>query len=187
MFENGDIDFRYFGMGDDAYPVSDQLITPVPGTKLTEAEDNFNFFQSSLRIRIECAFGRLVARWGVLQRPLKCKFQMVAPIVFACMILHNLCFDDSHLFAHDDIDHVTPFYLQQGVGHVPDAMDGNPEIHDQADCYSIDDSAEGLENRHARASIAALNRHARASTVTRRSRLVQHLQNNHPGMKRPAR
>lgn len=48
--------------GDDAYPLSEYLITPFPGKGLDSYQDNFNFFQSRLRITIECAFGELNRR-----------------------------------------------------------------------------------------------------------------------------
>ena len=34
------------------------------------ALDNYDFYQSSNRMAIECAFGILVRRWGLLWRPL---------------------------------------------------------------------------------------------------------------------
>merc|ERR1711975_85205 len=56
--------------GDDAYPLSEWLITPFPGKGLPDYECNFNFYQSRLRISIECAFGMLNRRWGILWRAL---------------------------------------------------------------------------------------------------------------------
>jgi hypothetical protein len=34
------------------------------------AKDSFNFWQSHARIKIECVFGEMSARWGVFWRPL---------------------------------------------------------------------------------------------------------------------
>lgn len=60
--------------GDDAYvgPANktDSLLTPFQGRNLSAADDAFNFYQSKLRIEIECTFGQLVHRWGLLQRKL---------------------------------------------------------------------------------------------------------------------
>ena len=42
---------------------------------------------------IECAFGILIQRWGVLYKPLRVDFRRRAPLIAACMRLHNLCID----------------------------------------------------------------------------------------------
>jgi hypothetical protein len=90
----GEMPSRYFLNGDDAYPGSEQMLTPFPGKSLPAREDDFNFYQSKTRIRIEMAFGRLVQRFGILWRPLRCKLEFVPALVMSCMILHNLCFDN---------------------------------------------------------------------------------------------
>ena len=61
------------------------MITP------TGRDDDFDFEQSSLRINIECAFGELVRRWGVLWRPLEMDFKKRAPVIGCCIRLHNFC------------------------------------------------------------------------------------------------
>ena len=53
--------------GDEAYPVSEWIIVPYPASTLTDDEENFNFYLSSLRIHIEHAFGMLTARWRLLR------------------------------------------------------------------------------------------------------------------------
>ena len=81
----------YFGMGDDAYACREFLVTPWPGRNLSAAKDNMNYFQSRLRIVVECAFGRLVKRWGCLWSPLQVAYWRVPALVTALMKLHNLC------------------------------------------------------------------------------------------------
>jgi hypothetical protein len=182
MMERGEIDFNYWGAADDAYAGGDQMITPYPGAHDHRSPcDNFNYYQSSTRIRIECAFGRLVQRFGILWRPLRCKFNFIAPVVFACMILHNLCFDDRE-FDHDSIDHVSPFTVR-GTHHRAanrsDCGNAEPDVFEQNDCYNTTD--EG--NKSARAHVRAMNR----SAITRRDVLCDKLKKNHPGMRRPDR
>ena len=55
---------KYWIAADDAYPVSEYIITPFPGRKVTGARDTFNFFVSKLRCNIECAFRMLFWRYS---------------------------------------------------------------------------------------------------------------------------
>ena len=51
--------------GDNAYLNSHFMVTPYPNVS-SGSKDDYNFFHSQLRIRVECCFGMLVKRWGVL-------------------------------------------------------------------------------------------------------------------------
>jgi DDE superfamily endonuclease len=68
---DGGLMSEYWIAADDAYACRDRLLTPWPGRNLPRSKDSFNYWQSSARIHIEQAFGMLVARWGVLWRPLR--------------------------------------------------------------------------------------------------------------------
>ncbi|CAM9329844.1 unnamed protein product [Discosporangium mesarthrocarpum] len=48
---------EYDIIGDSAYPPSDRLLTPYPGTCLCPHKDAFNFFHPQARIAVEQAFG----------------------------------------------------------------------------------------------------------------------------------
>ena len=56
--------------GDNAYMNSSNMVTPFKNCAVGSDEDNFNFYQSQLRINIECAFGMFTQRWGILRKPL---------------------------------------------------------------------------------------------------------------------
>lgn len=58
----------FFIMGDAAYPASDQVLVPFPGTSLSVSQDAFNFYQSQCRMAIEQAFGIMVSGGGVRRR-----------------------------------------------------------------------------------------------------------------------
>jgi hypothetical protein len=77
--------------GDDAYGCSNSLLTPYPGRGLSPPQDTFNYHLSLQRCSIECAFGILVARWGILWRPLSVPLHRVHLVVLTCMKLHNIC------------------------------------------------------------------------------------------------
>ena len=55
--------------------------------------DNFDYHQSSNRVAIERAFGMLVKRWAILWKPLAMRFDRRAPVIGACIRLHNFCID----------------------------------------------------------------------------------------------
>jgi hypothetical protein len=78
--------------GDNAYINSSFMATPYPG-RITPAQDNYNFFHSQLRIMSECSFGRLVMRWGFLQKKAPQHFsvgKIIATVLCLCR-LHNYC------------------------------------------------------------------------------------------------
>jgi len=54
-----------------------------------EAYDNFNFFASQCRIRIEMAFGLMTMKWGILGLPLPMKLHNAKRHVIAIPRLHN--------------------------------------------------------------------------------------------------
>ena len=92
-------------VGDAAYEAQQWMLTPWPGVTLPTDKDAFNFFQSSARIEIECAFGLLCRRWGILWRPLPAeRLARTTRIVTACAKLHNWCIDHNDVEGPDQFD-----------------------------------------------------------------------------------
>lgn len=92
---NGELPHPFVVLGDSAFTCTNSMITPGK-------DDDFNFEHSSLRINIECAFGELIRRWGILWRPLEILFASRSGVVGCCIRLHNFCIDqrlelDEHL------------------------------------------------------------------------------------------
>ena len=87
----------YF-VGDSAYNLTPFLLVPYSTDDIRKGNsdiyDTFNFFLSSSRIYIECAFGELVSTWGILWRTLRFDLEKCQRIVQACMLLHNFIKDD---------------------------------------------------------------------------------------------
>ena len=90
----------YLFIGDSAYALRSFLMTPYDNALHGTAEDNFNFFHSSSRIVVECAFGEIDLRWGILWRPLQFALELNCKIIDACMRLHNFIVD----FREDEQD-----------------------------------------------------------------------------------
>jgi hypothetical protein len=88
-----DIPQPYYILADPAYKGFDRMLVPFEGRGRNEMERNFNFFQSSLRMNIECTFGLLVARWGVLWRPLRASMANNILTIRTLAVLHNWCQD----------------------------------------------------------------------------------------------
>jgi len=84
---------QYCFLGDSAYNVGPSMLTPYPGSHLPSSQDGYNWQQSSLRMCIECAFGMLIRRWGILWRPLEGEVDRRSLVVGACMLFHNHCID----------------------------------------------------------------------------------------------
>ena len=89
--KKGDLPAPFFINGDAAFSLSNSLITPSGDSAL----DDFDFHQSSNRMAIECAFGILVRRWGILWRPLGMRFDRRSKVIGTCMRLHNFCIDNN--------------------------------------------------------------------------------------------
>mmetsp|Transcript_121117 Transcript_121117/g.347969 ORF Transcript_121117/g.347969 Transcript_121117/m.347969 type:complete len:383 (-) Transcript_121117:127-1275(-) len=80
-------------VGDSAYNLTPFLLVPYSTDEIRNDTgdmcDAFNFFLSSSRIHIECAFGELVRRWGILWRTLNFDLAKSQRVVQVCMLLHN--------------------------------------------------------------------------------------------------
>eukprot|EP00658_Telonema_sp_P-2_P031774 TRINITY_DN2370_c0_g1_i1.p1 TRINITY_DN2370_c0_g1~~TRINITY_DN2370_c0_g1_i1.p1 ORF type:complete len:473 (-),score=63.81 TRINITY_DN2370_c0_g1_i1:76-1494(-) len=89
----GKLPSKYYIVGDEAYAAAAQMVVPYPGHHGFQdagGYDAFNFYQSSTRMNIECAFGMLVQRFGVFWRKMEGTLPMVNKKVMACMLLHNI-------------------------------------------------------------------------------------------------
>ena len=80
-------------MGDSAYNLTPFLLVPYSSDEVSGDRSNmcdaFNFYLSSSRIHIECAFGQMVRRWGILWRTLPFDLAKCQKVVQVCMLLHN--------------------------------------------------------------------------------------------------
>jgi DDE superfamily endonuclease len=86
--------------GDSAYMNCRYFATPYKSVS-SGTKDDYNFYHSQLRIKIECAFGQLVARWGVLRRaiPSNLGIKKTTSLVICLCRLHNYCINER--LAHD--------------------------------------------------------------------------------------
>jgi DDE superfamily endonuclease len=102
---SGGLPAGYWIAADEAYVCSDRVMTPWPGRRLSVSQDAFNYWLSSARIHVEQAFGILVARWGILWRPLRVPIDKSGQIILACVKLHNFVLEKAdssrnHLYSN---------------------------------------------------------------------------------------
>ena len=81
--------------GDNAYLNTRYKATPFPNVS-SGSKDDYIFFHSQVRIRVKCAFGILVSRWGILRSAIPCNITIVRTIALvSCLArLHNFCIDE---------------------------------------------------------------------------------------------
>ncbi|KZC07945.1 Putative nuclease HARBI1, partial [Dufourea novaeangliae] len=76
-------DMPYVIIGDDAFPLKENLMKPYPDRGI------FNYRLSRARRTAENAFGILANRFRVLLNPIPLSVQKVEAITYACVLLHN--------------------------------------------------------------------------------------------------
>jgi hypothetical protein len=85
----------YVVIGDAAYTPTEHMVPIFFGVDKSKPDlDNFNFYASQCRIRIEMAFGLMTKKWGILQRLLTTKLSNDKWIVLAIARLHNFVIDE---------------------------------------------------------------------------------------------
>jgi hypothetical protein len=107
-------------VGDAGYPSNVNILVPYPSV-LSPANEWFNYIQSSTRIVVEQAFGRLKNRFRILlqsqnARPLRAKNN-----TFACIVLHNILNRRGSLYLQDWDERTSHELL---YGEVPERHEG---------------------------------------------------------------
>lgn len=88
-------DNQFFMVGDPAFGDGEAMWVPISGNLGDVREKRLlNFYQSSLRMRIEMAFGMLKMRFAILRKEFDGSLRVFMRLMRALAILHNLCISD---------------------------------------------------------------------------------------------
>lgn len=106
----------YHIIGDSAYPLSINLITPYKnyGT-LNAAEQTFNTAFCKGRVKIENTFGILKAIFRQLMRIEMWSVIKISKFIVACCVLHNLCIeknDNIELIEYEELYNEVNEFIQ---------------------------------------------------------------------------
>lgn len=137
----------YVIIADAAYEATEQVVPVFYGISRQDTEcDNFNYFASQCRIRIEMAFGLMQMKWGILWRPMRVHLDNVKYIMHAISRLHNFTINERLL--NDD----PPDEVGTGINRLYHPTD--------ADIEEYDDEATA-------ARIAATKKHLKGMSIIR--------------------
>ena len=67
-------------------------------------EQFFGYRFSSARMVVECAFGRLKARFGCLRREMDVNLDDLPAVIHTCFILHNFCETNNETVSQQMVD-----------------------------------------------------------------------------------
>ena len=93
-------------LGDLAYSLLSCLMKEFANGGKDESEEFFGFHLSLVRMVIECAFGRLKARFGCLKREMDVNIRELPDLINSCFVVNIFCDDrkeplnQKHLVLH---------------------------------------------------------------------------------------
>ena len=112
---------NYFILGDDAFPLKFWLMKPYSRRGMDFNQRVFNYRLSWGRRVIENTFGILIPHFRIFQRPMQQEPPVVARVVMACLVLHNLLWMRYPTGQQDDL---------QAEGQAPIVLEGNDIPHE---------------------------------------------------------
>ena len=102
--------------GDNAYVNTRYMAIPFKSVS-SGSKDAYNFYHSSLRITIECAFGMLVHRWGILRKPIPMNVSLVktSALLMTLCRLHNFCIEQNDAITKPSAPDTLDIAIQGGI------------------------------------------------------------------------
>lgn len=170
--------------GDNAYVNKPSMATPYPNNSNYDLDkDNYNFFHSQLRINIECTFGLLYQRFGILRKKIPQQYNVTKTMALVgCLCrIHNYLIEASDTgnevpspLAGDDLDLTID-------GAVPMMVEGTNGMSTPQELIGAGDHNDDDPNDVFRDSVSSRY----ASEELPRENMLQHVVEK--GLRRPAR
>ena len=96
----------FYFIGNSAYTLKSFLLTPFGNVLHGTPEDDYNFFHSSSRICVECAFGEIDLRWGILWKRPQFTMKNNIRVIDTCMQMNNFIIDFREANVIDEVDKI---------------------------------------------------------------------------------
>lgn len=80
-------------VGDEAFPLLENLMRPFPAASLTAEQRGFNKRLSRARTVVERTFGILANKWRILRKEIETSLEHAEQIVYCICVLHNVVID----------------------------------------------------------------------------------------------
>ena len=94
---------QVFILGDPAYPLLPYVMKEYASGGSNQQEQYFGYRLCSARNVIECAFGRLKARFGALRREMDLNLTDLPAVIYACFVLHNFCEENKDVISEEQV------------------------------------------------------------------------------------
>ncbi|KAJ8929485.1 hypothetical protein NQ314_017817 [Rhamnusium bicolor] len=82
--------FPFVFIGDEAYPLSKNLMRPFSRNNLTPDKRIYNYRHSRARRIVECAFGLLTKKFRIFETTMLLSPENAELVTLACCVLHNM-------------------------------------------------------------------------------------------------
>lgn len=128
MLGNTEERCSYHVIGDDAFPLREELMKPFPFRNLSREQRIFNYRLSRARRVVENAFGILSSRFRVFLSTICLEADKVEKVILAAICLHNFLID-THPLPQNLVDHEDD---QHHVTHGSWRQDGESSLQDTA-------------------------------------------------------
>ena len=101
--------FPMYFVGDEAFPLSENILRPYPGRDLNNKRRIFNDRLERARKTVECAFLRLASKFRVFYSRISCEPTKIEVILKSACVLHNFIYKNEKFRVYPNEDNSVSF------------------------------------------------------------------------------